>query len=259
MLLVFGYTVVIVLGIAIYSTLITEDDEKLSRPQKIAVAAEIAAVIILLAVLIKNTPKQEATPTPPTEMPTATATLTPTPTLTNTPTPTSTPSPTPTTIPTPTPVQARGNAFKPYTDWNNYNVKGSQQYKLQKVAMTDEDGIRIVQDPNGEWRYCVALGTAWAGGHPEHIGRCVDILMESGVVLKCVLADVKKTEHTQDKKNRYGLNGELIEFIISEYSVCQKVRTTGNVSYAKEEFAGRAAGVWALDLWIDGFGKEAKQ
>lgn len=200
------------------------------------------------------------TPTPrPTERAslTKTCTLAPTPTATpeQTKEPTSTPEPT--TTPEPTPKQAgKGHTFKPYTRYTAYNLKSSQQYKLQKAAWTEKrTGIRIVTDPNGVDRYCVALGTAWAGGQPKHIGRCIDVYMENGAVLHCVLADVKRQEDTVDGANLYGkTNNDVLEFIVDGQKISQAVKTTGNVSNAGPEFVGGVERIEVFDLWIEGFG-----
>lgn len=194
----------------------------------------------------------------PTPWPTERALLTATCTNTPTPEPTATPTPEPTSTPTPAPTKKpvnNGHTFKPYTNWTSYTARGSQQYKLQQIARTAENGIRIVTDPNGVDRYCVALGTYWAGGQPKHIGRCLDVYMENGAVLHCVLADVKRQEDTVDNANRYGrANNDILEFIIDRSKAPQKVIASGNVSNAGPEFAGGVKNIVVFDLWIDGFG-----
>lgn len=188
--------------------------------------------------------------------------------ITNTPTPrptkpaaTKAPTAEPTQAPTatagPTPKQVEsGHTFKPYTSWTAYTMKSSQQYKLQKAAWTEmRTGIRIVTDPNGVDRYCIALGTYWAGGQPKHIGRCIDVYMENGEVLHCVLADVKRQEDTKDNANRYGrINNDILEFIVDTGKVPKEVIRTGNVSNAGPEFSGGVKNMVVFDLWIEGFG-----
>ena len=151
-----------------------------------------------------------------------------------------------------------GHKFKPYTRHFVYDVTGTVQCKLQSVAYTDErTGIRVVDDPLGNPRYCVALGTYWCGGHPEHIGRCVDVYMVNGSVLRCVLADVKRTEDTKQRANRYGeINNDVLEFIVDGKAISSDVRNYGNVSRAGEEFEGDALYMIVYDMWIEGFGKE---
>lgn len=227
---------------------------------------EIAVVIIICIVILcrigKNNNGRNNTivnPEQVTATPTDVSTVTPTPSLS----PTSTPVPTQTTTPTPTPVPSTekkvsaNHTFKPYTRYTAYNVRSSQQYKLQQIAVTAENGIRVVLDPAGNWRYCVALGTYWCGGQPEHIGRCVDVYMVNGAVLHCVLADVKKQQDTKGGKNKYGeINNDLLEFVVDEKQLAKAVKECGNVSKAGTEFEGDIEYMIVYDMWIEGFGKE---
>lgn len=259
----------------------------MSRKDKILTGIEIiaalAVVLFLFSKVEEPTPKRAEDPDDKTgriywadpDAPEVTAAITNTSSPTATPWPTSTPKPTqaptstpeptkeptstpePTTTPEPTPKQAgKGHTFKPYTRYTAYNLKSSQQYKLQKAAWTEtRTGIRIVTDPNGVDRYCVALGTAWAGGQPKHIGRCLDVYMENGAVLHCVLADVKRQEDTVDGANLYGkTNNDVLEFIVDGQKISQAVKTTGNVSNAGPEFVGGVERIEVFDLWIEGFG-----
>lgn len=224
---------------------------------------EIAVVIVICIVILcrigKNNNGRNNTIVNPEQV---TATPTDVPTVTSTPSLSPTSTPVPTQTPTPIPSVEKkvtsNHKFKPYTRYTAYNIPGSQQYKLQQIALTSADtGIRMVEDPFGEWRYCVALGTYWAGGHPEHIGRCVDVFMQNGAILKCVLADVKRTEDTVNKENRYGANNkDVLEFIVDDKKISADVKRTGNMSNAGEEFIGDAMYMIIYDLWIDGFGKE---
>lgn len=228
----------------------------------VLIACEILMVFLCLAFCFKqrvNAPAEvtkapTCTPTP-TSTPTATQTATPTPTPTNTPSPTSTPAP----VPQGKPVEA-GHKFKPYTGYWAYNVRTSQQYKLQKIARTAENGIRVVTDPYGVDRYCVALGTFWAGGQPKDIGRCLDVYMVNGSVLHCVLSDVKRVEDTKKRQNRYGeTNNDILEFIVEEKKLPKEVNLktggNGNVSKVGPEFEGDAWQIVVLDYWIGGFGE----
>lgn len=248
----------------------------MSRKDKILTGIEIiaalAVVLFLFSKVEEPTPKRAEDPDDKTgriywadpNAPDVTAAITNTPTPTATPWPTSTPKPTqaptstpePTTTPEPTPKQAgKGHTFKPYTRYTAYNLKSSQQYKLQQIAKTAENGIRVVTDPLGNDRYCVALGTAWAGGQPKHIGRCLDVYMENGAVLRCVLADVKRQEDTVDGANLYGkTNNDVLEFIVDGAKIPKEVTRTGNVSNAGPEFRGGVTKIVVFDLWIEGFG-----
>lgn len=251
---------------------------------------EFVAVLVIFSIAVysysckgKDIPTKEAV----TEEPIVTPTFTPTPTLTDIPTqeltstPTPTLEPTPTDIPTLTPTAAvtlapskapetygynpgkpgvyeceynGKHVFKPYTDTKAYTAKASQQYKLQQICTTNAYGIRVVTDPYGVERMCVALGTAWAGGTPADIGRCVDIYMVNGQVLYCVLGDVKRVS---DSFNcRYGRgNNDLIEFIVETSKLPEQARICGNCSHCGDDFVGEAMYMQVHDYFIEGFGK----
>ena len=224
----------------------------------------VVAIIVLVCLGLmygsKQEPKSTQLPTQttiPTQIPTI-PTHCPTSTPSPTPTPTQSPSPTPTPVPSVRKDVEQGHKFKPYTRHYVYGTKGTAQGRLQAVAYTDEStGIRLVDDPFGNPRYCVALGTYWCGGHPEHIGRCVDVHMANGSVLKCVLADVKRQEDTKNRANRYGeINNDVLEFIVDGKALPDAVKYYGNVSKAGKEFEGDAAYMIVYDMWIEGFGKE---
>ena len=228
----------------------------------------VVAIIVLVCLGLMYGGKQEPKPTQlptqaiiPTQIPTI-PTHCPTNTPTPTPMPTFTPTPTPTPIPSVRKDVGVNHTFKPYTRHLVYDVKGTAQYKLQSVAYTDErTGIRVVDDPLGEPRYCVALGAYWCGGHPQHIGRCVDVYMANGSVLKCVLADVKRTEDTINAGNRYGaVNHDVLEFIVDGDKLPKNINLltggNGNMSRAGKEFEGDAVYMIVYDMWIEGFGKD---
>lgn len=220
------------------------------------------------------------TPTPPPTISVTEPIFTPTPTLepTSTPTPTMTPTPTPSPTPTPTPTpkpqpskygygkgvpgyykcEVNGkHAFKVGTDYRSYTDKTSMQRKLVDISRTDErTGIRVVTDPYGVDRYLVALGTAWAGGSPSDIGRCIDIYMVNGATLHCVLGDVKKVEDTVNNECRYGRgNNDLIEFIMDINKLPGDTRYDSNYNRCGEEFVGEAHSMRVYDYFIEGFGK----
>jgi len=221
-----------------------------AKQAKVMIVIEAVVVIFILAFCFRQRTPEITEPTP---LPTATVTPSPSPTFTPSPSPTVTPTPTPSPIPYVVKEVDKGHPFKPFTGYWAYNLKGSAQHKLQKVARTDErTGIRVVTDPYGVERYCVALGTFWAGGHPEHIGRCLDVVMVNGSVLPCVLADVKRQEDA--KGNKYGrINNDVLEFIVDERYLPSGVY--GDMQRAGAEFEGDVKEMIIYDFWIEGFGK----
>ena len=118
------------------------------------------------------------------------------------------------------------NTRKSYMSYKAITSKTSRQYKMQQIAYTSTHGIRQV---NG--RYCVALGSAYA----KTIGTYVDIILENGEVIPCILADQKQDIHT-DATNRVCFDGSLVEFVVDMDYIINKVRTTGDVSNVCEEW-----------------------
>lgn len=231
---------------------------------------------IPVAVAFTSTPTATPLPTP-TNTPTVAPTHTPTPTempLTpteshtervSTPKPTNTPTHTVTPVirqntayPTGYPHTAKvesGHTWKPYARHTAITNQASMQYKLRKKATTADNGLRVVTDSNGVERYCIALAPQWAGGTAQDIGRCIDLYMVNGSVLHCVLADVKKPEHTKGGEGYYGGHGEVTEWIAEQSKLPEKVRKTGDVSYIGAEWQGDVKKIVVLDYYITGFGR----
>lgn len=206
-----------------------------------------------------------ATPTSfPVETPTEIPTEAPTeaPTATDTPMPTNTPT-------EEAPRASHGivgtkkcevngtHSWKPLAWYTACNDRSAPQWRLQQIAKTDENGVRVVLDPNGEWRFCVALPVYWAGGTSKDIGRCVDIKMANGSVLKCVLGDTKRVWKSVNGEGKYGIgHNEVIEVQCDLSKMNPIVPHMGDASYIGSEWEGDVSEITALDMFIDGFGKE---
>lgn len=99
----------------------------------------------------------------------------------------------------------------------------SAQYRLQQNAYTGKCGIRMV----GE-RYCIAVGS----GFCSKIGTKLDVTLENGKVLKCVMADMKSDRHT-DSTHRYHVSdGSYVEFVVDRNVIHPMARKMGNFNYA---------------------------
>lgn len=120
------------------------------------------------------------------------------------------------------------NSFKSYMDFRCIKNRSSKQYKLQKKAHTNKkNGIRMVGD-----RYCIALGSYYT----RKIGTKVNLVMKSGKVIECIMADMKADSDTINK-HRQHRDGSVVEVVVDTKRLSKKVRRMGNVSYAKP-FAG---------------------
>lgn len=109
--------------------------------------------------------------------------------------PTATPEPTATNTVAPTPVtrttyqsgvpgtyavEHGAHSWKPWANYHAITATDSPQYKLQRIAQTDENGLRYIIDADGVKRFCVAMPVAWCGGTSKDIGRLFDVVMQNG-------------------------------------------------------------------------------
>ena len=125
------------------------------------------------------------------------------------------------------------NSFKSYMSYRAVS-SSSAQGKLQAKAKTDsKTGIRKV-----DGRYCVALGSYYC----SKIGTKIDLVMENGSIVKCILADQKANRDT-DAKNQKTSDGSIAEFLVDMDELPSKVKTMGNVSYASKELKGEISKV----------------
>lgn len=114
------------------------------------------------------------------------------------------------------------NTMKTYMDYKTITSTSSKQYKLQKsLAYTDSKGLRMVGD-----RYCVAVGSYYT----TTIGQYLDVELENGKVIKCILADCKDDKHT-DSTNRINPNGSVVEFVVDADVLDSTAKKMGDISH----------------------------
>ena len=114
------------------------------------------------------------------------------------------------------------SGFKSYMSYTAITSKNSNQYKIQNnYAYTGNYGIRQADN-----RYCIALGSYFNA----EIGQYIDLVLENGVVIPCILADAKANIHT-DKNNLFTTaNGCCSEFIIDSSKLNSNAKRDGNIS-----------------------------
>ena len=111
---------------------------------------------------------------------------------------------------------------KSYMDWTTITNKRSKQWKLQnEYCTTGSTGIRMY-----DGRYCIALGSYYT----HRIGQYVDLVLENGTIIPCIIGDAKQDIHTTDN-NSVGLDGGVAEFIVDTKSLPHKSRRMGDVSF----------------------------
>ena len=101
--------------------------------------------------------------------------------------------------------------FYCYMGYHKVTSYASNQYRMlnDDYAWTDPNtGFRMWGD-----RICIALGS----GYTHDIGRAVDVVLEDGTVLKCILGDAKDDVDTDEATHTVASNGNVVEFIV-DYS-----------------------------------------
>ena len=140
--------------------------------------------------------------------------------------------------------------YKGFKSWMSYKAitdTSSKQYKLQQIASTGYAGIRTVNN-----RYCVAIGTAFN----TSIGTYIDLVLEDGFVIPCVVADIKNPKHT-DSSNVFTVTGKTketiccTEFVIDLEKLNVNAMESGNISDCNELWTEcvRAIVVYDKSVW----------
>lgn len=111
--------------------------------------------------------------------------------------------------------------MKTFMDYRAITDESSKQYALQQLAVTDNHGFRKFQD-----KYIVAVGTHYA----KEVGKELIVTIGDAYEIKVVVGDIKRNKDT-DVLNQYAtLSGNIIEFIVDEDKLTNKVLRTGDVS-----------------------------
>ena len=116
----------------------------------------------------------------------------------------------------------RGGGLKTYEDYRCITSRSSAQYKLRLKSFTSSDGIRMCKG-----RYLIALGSYYT----REIGKCVDIVLANGTVIKCVLGDQKADKDTIENHS-LGHGGDTVEFLVQTSALSKKARQMGDIGYS---------------------------
>jgi hypothetical protein len=129
--------------------------------------------------------------------------------------------------------------FKSYEDWRDIKSKNTPHYKLQNTyAYTGEDGIRMV-----EGRYCIAVGSYFT----TRIGQYIDVVLQNGTVIKCILGDQKADAHTDELHISHKNDKSIVEFIIDKRVMNPRIINLGSVSYLYDEWQSPVVKILVYD------------
>lgn len=116
------------------------------------------------------------------------------------------------------------SGFKSFMTYRKFGRK-TTQYELQSFAVTDENGFRKVDD-----YYMVAIGSYFNAA----VGQRVDLILENGEVIQCVVGDHKAKQDT-DTAHIFSKNSCMSEFIVDIKVLDKTVKTRGDVSMFPDE------------------------
>lgn len=100
------------------------------------------------------------------------------------------------------------SANKTYMGYTAVTSRTSPQWKLLRgsSAYTDATtGLRMV-----DGRYCIAVGTFYC----STIGTKINLIMENGATVECILGDVKSDRHTDPTHRYQAQDGSVVEMIV---------------------------------------------
>jgi len=120
-------------------------------------------------------------------------------------------------------VPSVNTSFKSYTYYTMIN-RNSAQWKLQKEAYTDENGLRKVDN-------CFLV--AVASYYSNNLGDIFEITTDTGNCFKVIICDFKSDMHT-DSNHQYtptGNNNSLLEFYVDKRTLNSTAKSRGNISY----------------------------
>lgn len=123
------------------------------------------------------------------------------------------------------------SGFKSFMDYRAITDKSSAQYRLQnEYAETGDYGIRMV---NG--RYCIAVGSYFT----DDIGQYIDLILENGTVIPCVLSDQKANAHTDSNNIVTVHSGCASEFVVDTPRLNNEAKIRGDMSYSTDNWNSR--------------------
>lgn len=117
---------------------------------------------------------------------------------------------------------------KTYMDAKYITDTTSDAYKLKQYYEVSDTGIYTV-----DGRYCAAIGSYYT----TQIGTKFDVVLTTGKVIECILADCKSDKDT-DITNRQNSNGSVVEFVVNTDLLPELARLMGDLSYIGDDFYG---------------------
>lgn len=139
-------------------------------------------------------------------------------------------------------ISLSSSGFKSFMGYRAITNTSSKQYKIQdQYAYTGTFGIRQV-----DGKFCVALGSAVN----VSMGTYVDLVLENGTIINCILADQKDDIHTLDDNLTTAANGCVSEFIVDTSAIPSLAAAMGDISYSCEDWQSPVSEIHVYDFNI---------
>lgn len=122
------------------------------------------------------------------------------------------------------------NSFKSYMGAHKITDTSSAQYQLKSEYLDSACGIKLV---DGDC-YVIALGSYYT----TTIGTRVDLVMDNGSVVRCVVGDIKADKDTDVMNRQHNVDNSVVEFIVNTDTLCSEVKSHGDASYGDPRLMG---------------------
>ena len=122
------------------------------------------------------------------------------------------------------------NSFKSYMGAHKITDTSSAQYQLKSEYLDSACGIKLV---DGDC-YVIALGSYYT----TTIGTRVDLVMDNGSVVRCVVGDIKADKDTDETNRQHNVDGSVIEFVVNADTLSSEAKSHGDCSWADPRLMG---------------------
>lgn len=132
-------------------------------------------------------------------------------------------------------VPTGDTSFKSYMDYKAITNTDSRQYKLQKYAETDEQGLRVY-----DGYYMIAVGSYYA----DNIGDLIRVTLDNGESFEAIVGDFKADRHTDSLHQYHPMEDNkknVVEFIVETNKLSAMTRKMGDISYVNSKLKGNVA------------------
>lgn len=130
-----------------------------------------------------------------------------------------------------------GNTTKTVLPYKAFG-KNTNQAKLQSLCQTNEVGLRVY-----DGRFTIAVGTYFNTA----IGQYFDLVLENGIVIPCIMGDLKADIHTDSRGLFTEASGCMTEFIVDRTYLPNK----NSATYCYEAWNSKVVNVVVYNKFVN--------